>query len=270
MRTGIALTVVALFAAVAYFGPASSVAEISSDLRRGANPPASPAPASPAPGNAVEPTFAPKQPVFWATANPEADERIARTLHASLDDDGLEFTESVLAEVAEFVRDRYQLPVRLNVPALTDLAISPDEPITCSIHWVSLAAGLRLMLEDVGLTYVIKDEVLEITTEEQAETELVAAVYPVSDFVEREAMPQLMNSLVTAVAAHTWAGNGGGEGEICQLGGGILLVKQTRHAHDEIRRTLQALRAACNASQRKITTTTAATPADYGGFGEGR
>ena len=39
------------------------------------------------------------------------------------------------------------------------------------------------MLRDMELTYIIKDEVLLITTPEKAESELVTKVYPVADLV---------------------------------------------------------------------------------------
>ncbi|MFO0927922.1 MAG: hypothetical protein U0736_12920 [Gemmataceae bacterium] len=48
---------------------------------------------------------------------------------------------------------------------------------------VSLKSALNLILHQVRLTYVIKDEVLQITTEEHARGKLVAVTYPVADLV---------------------------------------------------------------------------------------
>ena len=39
------------------------------------------------------------------------------------------------------------------------------------------------MLKELDLTYVIRDEVLKITTPEEAENELLTKVYPVADLV---------------------------------------------------------------------------------------
>ena len=39
------------------------------------------------------------------------------------------------------------------------------------------------MLRDLGLTYVVQDEVLQITTPDVAEQRLVTKVYPVADLV---------------------------------------------------------------------------------------
>ena len=44
-----------------------------------------------------------------------------------------------------------------------------------------LRTGLRRMLDDLGLTYVIENEVLLVTTKEAAEAKLTPVIYPVTD-----------------------------------------------------------------------------------------
>jgi hypothetical protein len=51
------------------------------------------------------------------------------------------------------------------------------------LNGVSLKSGLRLLLGDYDLTFIIKDEVLLVTTHDKAETELVTKAYPVADLV---------------------------------------------------------------------------------------
>src|SRR5262249_30656476 len=48
---------------------------------------------------------------------------------------------------------------------------------------VSLKSALDLLLHDVGLTYVIKAEVLQITTELEAKGKLETRTFPVGDLV---------------------------------------------------------------------------------------
>jgi len=55
--------------------------------------------------------------------------------------------------------------------------------VTRNLSGVSLRSALRLMLKDLDLTYVIRDEVLLITTPEEANAKLVTKVYPVADLV---------------------------------------------------------------------------------------
>jgi hypothetical protein len=63
------------------------------------------------------------------------------------------------------------------------VGIGPDVPVTRNLSGVSLRSALRLMLKDLELTYVIRDEVLLITTPEEAIAQLATRVYPVADLV---------------------------------------------------------------------------------------
>src|SRR5262249_61993838 len=62
--------------------------------------------------------------------------------------------------------------------------------ISKSLKDISLRSALKLILQDYNLTYVIKDEVLQITTKDKAGTELVTKVYPVGDLVLPIVPPQ--------------------------------------------------------------------------------
>ena len=113
----------------------------------------------------------------------EAELRITEALQGPLTSIGLDFTETPLEEVVEFLRSEYQIEIQLDTPSLDELGIGPDEPITVNLRNVSLRSALRFMLKQLELTYIIKDEVLQITTEEAAELELTVKVYPVGDLV---------------------------------------------------------------------------------------
>ena len=67
---------------------------------------------------------------------------------------------------------------------LNDANITADTPVTKDLKGITLKSALHLMLKDLGdLTYIIQDEVLLITTQEQADANLVLKVYPVADLV---------------------------------------------------------------------------------------
>src|SRR5205823_11644901 len=66
---------------------------------------------------------------------------------------------------------------------LEEASVSPDTPVTKTLRGVTLRSALRLILKDLELTYVIRDEVLQITTPEDAESQLITKVYPVGDLV---------------------------------------------------------------------------------------
>lgn len=113
----------------------------------------------------------------------DAEIRINNALQGPLTSVGLDFPETPLEEVIDFLRDEYNVPIQLDAAALDELGISPDDPVNVNLNNVSLRSALRIMLKPLDLTYIIEDEVLLITTEEYAETRLVVKVYPVGDLV---------------------------------------------------------------------------------------
>ena len=106
-------------------------------------------------------------------------------LKAALEDrTQLEFIEAPLEDVLSFLQDHHDIPIQIDVRALEDVGIGIDAPITRSLKGVSLRSALRLMLRDLELTYLIRDEVLMITTPEAAEHSYQQVrIYPVSDLV---------------------------------------------------------------------------------------
>jgi tetratricopeptide (TPR) repeat protein len=136
-----------------------------------------------------------------------AEERINAALNGPLKDTGLEYTETPLEQVVNQLQEEYGIPVILDAPALKDAGLDPQEPITVNLHNIALRSALRLMLKQHQLTYIISNEVLTITTPEQAETQLVAKVYPVAD-------------LVLPIQTPSITGGGGGGGGLGGGGGG--------------------------------------------------
>lgn len=222
------------------------------------NPIAAPATKPAAASEAAPPSTEPTTPVFYATNSPEQNERIQRVLREPLNSLGLEFSGAPLNEVVNFVRDEYNIEVQLDLPALDDLGISSEEHIDVNLRNISLGAALRILLRQLDLTYVIDNEVLLITSEEEALTRLQVAVYPVGDILaakeadiggeaanhQPERMELLIDVIISTVAADTWVDNGGPDAEICPLQPGLLVVSQTQDVHRQIAYLLNALRVA--------------------------
>ena len=109
-----------------------------------------------------------------------AEQKIAAALN---DDTRLEFIETPLEDVVAFLRDQHGIPIEIDKKALDNVGVGTDTPVTRNLKGISLRSALRLILKDLGLTYIIRDEVLLITSSEEAEKELVTRVYPVGDLV---------------------------------------------------------------------------------------
>ena len=140
------------------------------------------------------------------------EQRILDALEADVD---LDYPETPLKEVIEDLKERFNIPIVLATKKLEEAAINLETPVTVNFKQISLRAGLRNMLGDLNLTYIIKDEVMQITTPEDAGSQLITKVYRVGDLV----VPiQASSSLFGLGGQGGMNGGGGGQGG---FGGGM-------------------------------------------------
>jgi len=115
-------------------------------------------------------------------ANPGSNEkRIYDALQNKVDN--FEFTETPLRDVIAQIEDSQGIPVEFDTKAFEDAGLDLETPVTKSVSGIALRSALRLLLGDLDLTYLVKDEVLLITTKDKAAEQLVVKVYPVADLV---------------------------------------------------------------------------------------
>ena len=171
----------------------------------------------------------------------------------------VEFLETPLSEVARYLQDTHQIPVILDKRALDDVGMGSDTPVTISIHGISVRSALNLMLKELDLTYVVRDEVLIITTPETSQRELPMFVYPVSDFLVPTSEPvnarmpggalsSLLDMIESTVMPDTWD-HVGGAGCISPIEPwGLLVISQTEEVHERVTNLLQTARRARHAA----------------------
>ncbi len=88
-----------------------------------------------------------------------------------------------LKNVIEYLHDMSGVNVVADKSALDDAAINLEQPLTLKVEDMSLKSALNILLKQVRLTYVIRDEALQITTENEARGKLKMVTYPVADLV---------------------------------------------------------------------------------------
>jgi Flp pilus assembly secretin CpaC len=88
-----------------------------------------------------------------------------------------------LRDVIGYIQGDQGLNIFIDEPALADKGIQLDAPVNIKLDNISLKSALKLVLSLVHLTYVVADDVLKITTEDQARGKLKQVVYPVADLV---------------------------------------------------------------------------------------
>ena len=116
----------------------------------------------------------------------EAEKRIEEALKQQTQ---LEFNETPLQDVVDYLKDMHKIEIQLDTRAMQDAGINPDAPVTKNIKGVSARSALRLMLRELGLTYIVQDEVLLITTPEAADKMANTKTHPVADLVTPADLP---------------------------------------------------------------------------------
>ncbi len=153
--------------------------------------------------------------VDLATTNPN-EKKIITALKTNTE---LPFTtETPLADVLAYLAERHQIPIQLDRRALDEVGIATDTPVVRELRDITLRSALRLVLRDLNLTYVVKDEVLLVTTPETAASEefMRTKVYPVADLVVPVQSMGGMGGMGMGMGGGMMGGMGGG------MGGGMM------------------------------------------------
>jgi hypothetical protein len=119
--------------------------------------------------------------------DPAAEKTIAQALVAPT---RLEFIETPLEDVMVFLRDQHKIAIEIDRKALDNVGVGSDTPITKNLKDVSLRSALRLILRDLGLTYVADHEVLTITSQDEDAANPQVRVYNVAAFASDEISPE--------------------------------------------------------------------------------
>ena len=163
---------------------------------------------------------------------------------AALDEEiVMEFSETPLSEVIDYLKTARNIPIIIDRQALDGIGLGSDSPITVSINGVSLRSCLARLLDELGLDYAIANEMLVITSKEAARTQLDPRIYSTDGLQIPE--EKLIEIITSMVAPDTWEETGG-TGKITGLGDTMhgLVIAQTDQIHDQIADLLEKLRQA--------------------------
>jgi hypothetical protein len=155
----------------------------------------------------------------------------------------LDIVDVPLSHLAEHLKPKPPINVVLDRRPLKAAGISEDTTLTVRLKDVSLRQLLTAVLEDVNLAYTVTDDVLLITTPDEARDTTTTALYPVGDLVARG---QKTEDLVEAIrlAIHEGPGWGPNATQILGLSGAVdaLAICKTAEGHRQIGELLVRLR----------------------------
>jgi hypothetical protein len=159
----------------------------------------------------------------WASVDLHQNSPNEQRIYNELDKEtSLEFVDTPLSDAIDFIASLHTITILIDETALTDVGIPTDEPVNLILNGVKLRSALKIMLEGLGLTWVVEDEVMKITTSEIAEEKMQTRVYPVGDLVISPTV-QLQNVGQAGGGALGGGGGlgGGGQGGLGGGGGGL-------------------------------------------------
>jgi type II secretory pathway component GspD/PulD (secretin)/tetratricopeptide (TPR) repeat protein len=109
-----------------------------------------------------------------------AEQEIERKLNGHV---SLRFENKPLGEVLKDLQDTQLVNIVADKQAMQESLININEPISQQLENIPLKSALNLILRDAKLTYVIRDDVIYVTTEKYSKGKLVSKVYQVTDLV---------------------------------------------------------------------------------------
>ena len=97
----------------------------------------------------------------------------------------LDFVETPLQDVLEYLSQKHRIPIRMDSSALKEAGVDDSTQITCKLSGIPLRSALKIMLDEIQLKSVIHNDVLMVTSPMKAESDeyMVTKCYEVSDLL---------------------------------------------------------------------------------------
>lgn len=109
-------------------------------------------------------------------AEPSLEEKLNRRID-------IDFEETPLNQAMDFLSETYGVQILVSVKKLEEAGIQADTPVTKRLKQIPMKTVLDLMLDELELTYMAKDDLIFITTPEHAESQLEVRVYDCRDLL---------------------------------------------------------------------------------------
>ena len=168
----------------------------------------------------------------------EQTEQSIKNLEALQGRTKLDFTDAPLVEVVQVIREMHSIQLVVDRPALEETGLTVDTPVSINLQDVQLKNALHLMLADLNLTFIQRNEVVVITTREVAEDTMFTRAYR-TESKWTTGIEDIVASITTNIKPDSWK-ELGGPGAISILGSGIV-VTNSEEVHDKINRLFAQL-----------------------------
>ncbi|MBY0527032.1 MAG: STN domain-containing protein [Gemmataceae bacterium] len=164
-----------------------------------------------------------------------------------------DYDKAAFTDVIEDLATKLDCTIVVDKAALNDALVNSETQISLKIKGVSARTVLRKVLADLGLAYVVKNEVIQVVSMEKAKEMMVQRTYYLGDLLaggsftdagirfvpgidQFQAMQNVVNIIgliQSTVDPDSWEANGkGGKGTIAFYGPGMgIVIKNTAEVH---------------------------------------
>jgi hypothetical protein len=157
------------------------------------------------------------------------------------------FVAMPLEDAAHQIQAITGLQIAIDQRALEEIGLSIDQPVSVSVSGVPLRSFLNMLLRQLDLTYMTKDNVLTFTTIEAAEASLQTRIYWLEGTGRASGDYQpIINAIQSTIVPDTWEALGG-PSTIVPLGPAqgsrpAIIVSSIYQVHHEIEMLLKTMR----------------------------
>ncbi len=166
-----------------------------------------------------------------------------------LENVSVDFDDTPLDSAISELGRKLEIDIRLDLPALRDIRVRERQPVTLELADRTLKTVLQAMVIDFDLTWILRDGVLWITSEETAQAYLRTVVYDVRDLCRDEGeSDSLRDAVISQTDTEAW-GDVGGPGSIQFAQPGTLVIRNQETIQMEVLKLLETYRAALRVSK---------------------
>jgi len=176
------------------------------------------------------------------------------------------FVDTPLKEVVASLSTQLDVPFIVDERALTEIGMDSNTPVNIDLRNIKAEVAMDLMLNSLGLTWLVHNDMVHVTTPEAAENKLEVRIYVCRDFLDItyrsggggdsrhrvKTLNDLINLIKSTIEPLSWDDQGGSR-TVQPLSGGILTIAATSPVHAKVEQLLQKLRTAKKSLPGKAT-----------------
>lgn len=182
------------------------------------------------------------------TLDPPQHALLRQKLEQNID---VSFRETTLVRAVADLAEKSGADIRLDMPSVRKAGVRDRQPVSLSLTDRKLSTVLDVLLNDLGLTWILRDGVLWIVSKEDSEELQKTAVYDVRDLCRDDSESTALSDAVMSQTAGPWEVIDGTGGTIAFPKSGTLVVRSTERSLREVLDLLETYRKALRASKRR-------------------